>query len=283
MGSAVNDKYFTKPSTVEACLDKINFSDYDLIFEPSAGCGSFLGRMPKDKSVGADISPDIPSVIELDFYNIEKVINLLDLKTNPDKKYLSIGNPPFGNMSQMAIDFFNGCSLFSDSIAFILPRTFRKISVTNRLPMNFRLREEFILPANSFMVMDPSSDTLTSEYDVPCVFQIWDKSDVIREKVIPKNESEHLTFVKDINKAKYALRRVGADAGDLYDIKSSSRSMSAPSHYYINCSDDVADAIKLMEWSYESSKYDTAGNPSISKNELITRLELIMKEEECNT
>ena len=113
MTKAVNDKYFTKPSTVDLCLKNIDLSTYDLIFEPSAGCGSFLHNLPKDTSVGIDISPDIPTVVQLDFYSIQKVIELLDLKTNPDKKYLSIGNPPFGYMAQMAIDFFNGCALFS--------------------------------------------------------------------------------------------------------------------------------------------------------------------------
>ena len=283
MGNAINDKYFTKPSTVDLCLNRLNFSDYDLIFEPSAGCGSFLNKLPKEKTSAADISPDIPEVVQLDFYSIEKVINLLDLRTNREKKYLSIGNPPFGNMAQIAIDFFNGCALFSDTIAFILPRTFRKISVTNRLALDFHLREEMLLPKHSFLVMNPSSPTLTSEYDVPCVFQIWDKSETNREKTQPKNESEHLTFVKDIKKAEYAFRRVGADAGGLYHISSSSRSMSASSHYYINCSEQIAQIIQNIEWKYGSSKYDTAGNPSISKNELITRLETIIMEEQWNT
>ena len=273
MTKAVHDKYFTKPSTVDLCLSKLDLSSYDLIFEPSAGCGSFLHKLPKNTSVGADISPDIANVIQLDFYNIQKVIELLDLKTNPNKKYLSIGNPPFGYMAQMAIDFFNGCALFSDSIAFVLPRTFRKISVTNRLALNFHLREEFLLPKNSFMIMDPSSPTLTTEYDVPCTFQIWDKSEILRKKVEPKKQSEHIEFVKDISQAEYAFRRVGADAGDLYHIKSTSRSMSAPSHFYINCDKDIAGHIRNLKWDYSSAKYDTAGNPSISKNELICELE----------
>jgi hypothetical protein len=280
MTKAVNDKYFTKPSTVDLCLSKMDLSSYDLIFEPSVGCGSFLHKLPKGKSSGADISPDIPNVVQLDFYNIQKVIELLDLQTNSKKKYLSIGNPPFGYMAQMAIDFFNGCALFSDSIAFILPRTFRKISVTNRLAMNFHLRQELLLPKDSFMVMDPSSPTLTSEYDVPCTFQIWDKSDVLRKKVQPKTESKHLEFVKDINKAKYAFRRVGGLAGDLYDTNSKDRSMSPPSHFYINCKPKIAKLLRNFKWGPESSKYDTAGNPSISKNELITRLEEVLKNKE---
>tara|TARA_R110000851_G_scaffold122723_1_gene252249 strand:+ start:459 stop:1307 length:849 start_codon:yes stop_codon:yes gene_type:complete len=273
MTKAVNDKYFTKPSTVDLCLEKINFSEYDLIFEPSAGCGSFLHKLPEQKRSGVDISPDIPNVVKLDFYNIQKVIDVLDLKANPHKRYLSIGNPPFGYMAQMAIDFFNGCASFSDSVAFIVPRTFRKISVTNRLSLNFDLREEMLLPKNSFMIMDPSSPTLMSEYDVPCTFQIWDKLDILREKIPSRTTSELISFTSKISEAKYAFRRVGTAAGQLYDTTNKQRSMSPASHFYINCEEAVAKEIRSLEWDYNSPKYDTAGNPSISKNELILALE----------
>lgn len=273
MGNAINDKYFTNPTTVDLCLDLIDFREYDLIIEPSAGCGSFLNKLPKKKSKGIDISPDIADVIELDFYNIEKVIRLLELEKNREKKYLSIGNPPFGTSSEMAIDFFNGCSIFSDTIAFILPRTFRKISITNRLSLDFSLRKEFILPKNSFLVMDPCSPTLTSEYDVPCVFQIWDKTEDKRTKIEARNTSDFINFENDIKKAKYAFRRVGVAAGELYQISKSNRSMSSSSHFYINCEDSIADTIRNLDWGYDSPKYDTAGNPSISKNELIISLE----------
>lgn len=283
MTKAVNDKYFTKPSVAKKCLDMLNMENYDLIFEPSAGCGSFLTHLPEGKSVASDISPDIPDVVQLDFYNISKVMRLLDLRTNPDKRYLSVGNPPFGTMADMAIDFFNGCAEFSDTVAFILPRTFRKPSVTNRLNFSFHLREETLLDKNSFLILNPKSDNLIQEYDVPCVFQIWDKKDVVREKIQTKSSSTHLEFVDKIDKATYAFRRVGGNAGLLYDTsnqKSKSNpkgiSMKPPSHFYINCDPKVAQTIRDMEWDYFSSKYDTAGNPSISKHELITKLEKIL-------
>jgi hypothetical protein len=273
MGNAINDKYFTKPSIVDQCLKRIDLTKFDIILEPSAGCGSFHNKIPKDKGRACDISPDIPGVIELDFYAIEKVINLLDLTTAPDKRYLSIGNPPFGKNSSMAIEFFNGCAKFSDEIAFIVPRTFRKDSVQNRLDLNFHMKSEWLLPEKSFLVMDPTSESLTSEYDVPCVFQIWEKKNQKRTKVVASTESKYLNFVDNIKKAKYAFRRVGVQAGELYNTSNNSRSMAPQSHYYINCKQHVADTIRSLKWDYNSSKYDTAGNPSISKSELIKTLE----------
>lgn len=269
MSKAVNDKYFTKPSVVIDCIKKINLTRYDYILEPSAGCGSFLSRLPKDKAKGIDIQPDIPEVIKLDFYSIGKVINLLGLKTEDNKKYLSIGNPPFGKMSTMAIDFFNGCALFSDTIAFILPRTFRKASVINKLDKNFCLREEYLLPEDSFLILDPSQEQLTRSYDVPCVFQIWDKTKQPRKKIITLVDCEEFEFVKDRKTADFAVRRVGVKAGNTYDITDK---ISSESHYFVKQKEnDVRNVIDKIVWDYNSAKYDVAGNPSISKDELISQ------------
>ena len=61
------------------------------------------------------------------------------------KSCLTIGNPPFGKNSSLAISFFNKAAEFSDIIAFILPQTFSKDSVKNRLNLSFFLIMEVIL------------------------------------------------------------------------------------------------------------------------------------------
>ena len=43
--------------------------------------------------------------------------------------FVSEIKPPFGKVSSLAIRFFNKCAQFSDVIAFIIPRTFNKVSV----------------------------------------------------------------------------------------------------------------------------------------------------------
>ena len=264
----VNDKYFTKPSFVKKCLEYIDFSDFQLILEPSAGCGSFLARLPVHKRVGIDISPDISEVIQLDFFNLKKVIKILDLKTNPDKKYLSVGNPPFGYMCSLAIGFFNDCALFSDTIAFILPRTFRKRSIINRLDDNFHMKEELLAPKDSFLVLDPASDNLIKECDVPCVFQIWERQPNKRKKLLPKLKSDYFDFTNN-SQADIAIRRVGVKAGLLYPVSSSKQS-----HYFIKLKEQSYKGVfENIVWDYCSAKYDTVGNPSISKEELVKEFE----------
>ena len=81
--------------------------------------------------------------------------------------YIVIGNPPFGERSLLAIDFFNKAS-FANLIAFVLPVSFCKYSTQKMLDENFKLAFEIKLPQESFL--DNGKD-----YSVRTVFQIWIK------------------------------------------------------------------------------------------------------------
>ena len=50
-----------------------------------------------------------------------------------------IGNPPYGKNSSLAVKFLNKASELSDTVHMILPRTFRKPSVINRINPNLHL------------------------------------------------------------------------------------------------------------------------------------------------
>jgi len=56
-----------------------------------------------------------------------------------NKKYIVIGNPPFGKNSSLVINFFNKSAEFADVITFILPKTFKRVSIQNKLNLNFIL------------------------------------------------------------------------------------------------------------------------------------------------
>ena len=127
------DQFYTKPEVVDRVLSLINCSLFDYVVEPSAGAGDFLRRLPKDTRVGIDLEPADPEIEQGDFF---------DFKPATTKNVLTIGNPPFGKNSSLAVKFFNHAASFSDCIAFIVPRTFRKPSIINRLHQNFHLIEE---------------------------------------------------------------------------------------------------------------------------------------------
>ena len=255
------DQFYTNSDIAQWCLDKLNLSEYDIILEPSAGSGSFYNLLPDDKRVGLDVAPASPEI---------KKMNYFDFEPTPGKKYLTVGNPPFGKNSSMAKKFFNRSAEFSDVIAFILPRTFRKASTVNQLNKWFHLREDFSLLSKSFHLPDKTP------YDVPCVFQVWERRDVKREKNILIMSSDDFIFLHKTvsqSEADFCVRRVGVKAGNIYeDFNEIRRSRS--SHYFIKeLKPGVKDTMLRITWGEDSGKYDTAGNPSISKDELIRRYE----------
>ena len=66
------DKFYTIPSIVELCINKVNekykLTNFDLIIEPSAGNGSFLLQLPNENCIGFDISPENDKIIKQDFF-----------------------------------------------------------------------------------------------------------------------------------------------------------------------------------------------------------------------
>ena len=128
------DKFYTKDVVARQCIrffessTGIDFatSESDII-EPSAGAGAFLDHLPTT-ALAYDLAPEDPRVQCQDF---------LDL--NRDTPAIVIGNPPFGKASRLAVKFFNHAARFASHIAFIVPRTFEKASIQNRLDRSFRL------------------------------------------------------------------------------------------------------------------------------------------------
>ena len=251
------DQFYTNDDVVDSCISTIEFDDYDIIIEPSAGDGAFYNKITGEK-IGIDLDPKIDDLIQQDYLKFDRFI------FGKDKKILVIGNPPFGKNSSLAIKFFKHSALFADTIAFILPRTFRKTSVINRLPERFNLTLEDILPKNSFHL--PDGDTVPFLYDVPCVWQIWKKGN-IRPTIKIETTHPDFEFVKNKEDADFLFQRVGGKAG--WTHKNFEKSWK--SHFYIRADDNVYQIMKSMEWDKDSPKFDTAGNPSISKNELIKK------------
>jgi len=95
------------------------------------------------------------------FFDIEPKNDLIQkvdfLKWQPaltNGKIHVIGNPPFGKNSKDAINFFNHAAGFADTISFIMPRTFSRESMQNKLSLNFSLNHSDVLPLKSFIGAD---------------------------------------------------------------------------------------------------------------------------------
>lgn len=242
------DKFYTKPNIVDFCLETINLDEFEEVIEPSAGNGSFSLKIEKCKAY--DIYPENESIIKQDFFTFS-------YQKEEGKKILIIGNPPFGRQSNLAIAFFKKASEFADVIAFVLPKSFKKQSIINRLPIMFHLTLQIDLPENSFYY-------LNKNIDVPCVWQIWEKRDYVRE--IPEKIKTDLFFFVKKENADFSIRRVGVNAG----VLSEDLDKSTQSHYFIKTENKelISKIFKRIKWEHNN----TVGPRSISKQELLKKI-----------
>lgn len=256
------DKYYTKNNIVKYCIDlitkyiKIN-KKTDLIIEPSAGNGSFIPYIKKlsDNYKFYDLKPEHSGIDKQDFlkYNPKNILNKY-------KNIHIIGNPPFGRQSSFAIKFIRKSCEFCDTLSFILPKSFKKTSLQNKVPSNFHLVVQKDLPAYSFTVNN-------NDYDVPCIFQIWIKKSFERKKEL-KQKSKIFTFVKKEEHPDIAIRRIGVNAGKVYD---NIGEKNTNSHYFIKINNgvDKNKIIDLIKKNNYNLFNNTVGPLSISKQELI--------------
>ena len=154
------DKFYTQNHVSKLCFeflqDQLSIDENAIYLEPSAGAGSFLNYLPH--YIALDIMPEDDRITQQDYL----------LYTTDKTDFITIGNPPFGNRSKLAIDFFNKASTMSDVIAFIVPVSFMKWSVQKNLNTQFAL--------HSYMYLEPESFSSNGEpYSVRTVFQIWVK------------------------------------------------------------------------------------------------------------
>jgi hypothetical protein len=211
--------------------------------EPSAGTGSFFRLLPEG-SVGYDVDPKYPGLVTADFLTVD---------LPHDRDIAIIGNPPFGRNSSTAVRFFNHAARQAKVIAFIVPRTFRKASIVNRLDRSFRLLCEEPVPADAFLFR-------SKPYDVPAIFQIWERTSWLRAPM--RIETRHCDFeFTTAEDADFAVQRVGARAGRLHRNFDASPS----SHYFIK--GDVEHV--MMQLDLVGAAADVAGNPSLAKSEIV--------------
>lgn len=261
------DKFYTKNNIVEQCIELIkkyiNISKNDLIIEPSAGNGSFIEKIKtlSNNYKFYDLEPENEQIIKQDFLNFDFT------KIKEENKNIHIiGNPPFGRQSSLAIKFIKKCCEFSNSISFILPKSFKKESMKKYFMNHFHLIYEIDLMKNSFLVNE-------IECDVPCIFQIWILKDTER-KSIKKQKPIFFKFVKKEDNPDISFRRVGVNAGT---IKTEINDKNIQSHYFIKflnnkTRDENIERLKLIYFNFDN----TVGPKSISKPELIKEFNRVL-------
>lgn len=161
------DKFYTKEevalSVIRKTKEVLSLGSDTKCLEPSAGSGNFSKNL--SNCLAYDIHPEDENIIEQDFLEL-----VLD-----DKDYITIGNPPYGNRNDLAIQFVNHASKFSEAISFVIPITFLKWSVQKNIIQDLKLVYSEVLEEDSFTFMD-------SDYSVRTCLQIWVRKDVEKYK-----------------------------------------------------------------------------------------------------
>lgn len=252
-----HDQFYTCAETALLCMRKVrpvaSLLGPDVLYlEPSAGAGAFLDLLPKTNRLGLDIVPNHPEVFAQDFLAYELPETFANLPI------IVVGNPPFGRNSSLAVKFVNKAATIADIVAFILPKTFQKRSTVRRLDPRLHLIAEHELPSFSFSFEG-------RPWDVPCVFQIWERRAELRVDVTgPRNHSD-FWFVRR-GEADFAIRRVGRSAGRVFrDFEDYSRT----SHHFVKAGDPerVIQALEAIDWSQVRGL--TAGVPCVGKEEIV--------------
>ena len=224
----------------------------------------FFNKIPvsTDKKVGMDIQSEHVDIVEKDFFDYEPEKN--------KNKILVFGNPPFGKNCSLVVRFFNRASLYADTIAFIMPRTFRRESIQNRLNLNFRLVLDEEIPVKPCSFIPPMM--------VKCCFQIWEKIEHKREiiKLVtshddwdflpmsPNDEKNQPTPPLD---AEFVIRAYGGKCGE---IKTDNIDNLRPkSWHWIKCNRNKEELIaKLSKLDY-SNWLNIARQNSLGRGELV--------------
>ena len=260
------DQFYTIPTCAKQCIDKMNelynITDFDLIVEPSAGNGSFFNQIVHTSKVGIDLAPQHPAIIQQDFFDYYPPVG----KTH----IIVIGNPPFGKNSSLAIKFFNHAAQWADIIAFIIPRTFRKISVQNKLDKSFHLVHDNDIPNKPCCFSPPMA--------VKCCFQIWERRTEQRPFIELPTKHADWTFLPfgpiDDNGqptppsgADFAMRAYGGKIGEI--IQTGLEELRPKSWHWFSSKIAIDELISRFQQLDYSNSLNTARQNSMGRAELV--------------
>lgn len=135
--------------------------------EPAGGTGAFINAAIKvgiKEIISFDIEPHHPKVKAGDF--LLQQINALDA--------ITVTNPPFGRNNSLSVPFFNHSAKTSEFIVFVVPRSWRKWTVQNKLDRRFELIRDDDLTIN---YVDVNGEHGYKNNNLRTCIQYWRRSD----------------------------------------------------------------------------------------------------------
>lgn len=169
--------------------------------EPCAGTGNFMSAIRKAgirEVTGFDLHPASLEIKQKDFFTYR----------SPETQFITVTNPPFGRNNALSVPFFNHAGPMSKVIAFIVPRSWRKWSIQNRLDRHFHLIADDDLSIN---YVNRSNLPISNASLLRTCLQIWQRKRRLRNLVAV--EDRGLVEKVDPNDADVALTIFGRNCG----------------------------------------------------------------------
>lgn len=211
------------------------------------------GVLPQNITVWEDTTKGINSCLN------RGVVVVSDLDELMGQRFsVVIGNPPYGSGGNLAIKFVNKCAELSDDIRMVLPLSFKKVSVQNKVRLDLIIADERELPLDTF----PNG--------IRAVYQRWVPTDTPREKVILPRTHEDFEFLRyeDRFDANVFIGEYGC--GPSGRVKTENFTHYAKGHYFIKAKDQsVIDKLVSLESLFRAKASGCNGRFHISKGELI--------------
>ena len=259
------EQYYTPIEISTYCVEKMLdvVKDKNVIWlEPAGGKGAFIEAL---------LIKGIKNIVSFDIEPLHKMVQLTDnfltenLSNLNLERSITLTNPPFGRANSLAIPFFNKCAEVSDYIGFIVPKSWRKWSVINKLDMSFHCIYDEELQVN----YDYPTANEKSKNKLATVFQIWERRQLEREiikiedrgyikKVKPEEADVSLTvFGRGCGKIKTDFPRIPNTTQMFLKIENSEVLVALQSVDFSRFFNNVAfvEALSIMEINYLLNEY----------------------------
>ena len=168
-----------------------------------------------------------------------------------------IGNPPYGVGANLAIKVLNKSAELSDDVRMVLPLSFRKDSVINKVDPGMSCVQDEILPDDTF----PRS--------IRAVKQRWIRREVYRSKRELPTEHPDLQFLKWRDRDETVVFIGGAGAGPAGRVKTEGFDHYAKGHHLIKCSPEVRDRLVSLGQEFREEALQVCCLPGLSKSAII--------------
>ncbi len=168
-----------------------------------------------------------------------------------------IGNPPYGVGANLAIKILNKSAEHTNDVRMVLPLSFRKDSVINKVSPELELLQDERLPDETF----PRS--------IRAVKQKWARTGKIREKIPTPTKHKDFLFVKWDRREEANLFIGGAGAGPAGRVKTENFTHYAPGHHLIICKPEIQERLIALADEFRHEALQVCCLPGLAKSAII--------------